>query len=214
MLVDLHAKSSISEGVELSINEVLKAASDNGCDAVAFCETASTAYSRRVVERGKEFDLEVFVGVEIPTDTGILLGFAPELDEFYFAEKWRRYTDFATPTPEAIVELFDDIGGAVIAARPYDRGAGIVMGDHIFRLDGLTAVEVVNSRVDRVHNDFAVEAATYMGLPTVGGSDPSDSGDVIGDYGTFFDAAPANQSEFVELLKDGDYWAVELTEAD
>ena len=212
MLIDLHAKSSLSEGVDLSVNDVLQAAAANEYDAVAFCETLSTTYCHDVVERGRDFDIDVFVGVEIPTDTGILLGFAPELDEFYTAEKWRRYTDFGRPTPEAVLELFDEIGGAVVASRPYDRDTDFVMGDHIFELEGLDAVEVVNSRVDQVHNDFAVEAATYLGLPTVGGSDPGDSADALGNYGTFFNKQFGDQAGFVEALQDEEYWAVELDE--
>ncbi len=213
MLIDLHAKSSLSEDVDLSLDDVLGRAVDQGFDAVAFCETLSTSYCRRVLEAGNDYDLEVFIGLEVPTDTGNLLGFAPEIDAFYTAEKWRRYTDFAHPTPEAVVEMFERVDGAVVAARPYDRSSSFVMGDHIFSLDGLDAVEVVNSHVAQIHNDFAVEAATYLGLPTVGGSDPSDSSDVIGSYGTYFDADPDDQSEFVEALQNRDYWAVELGQA-
>ena len=213
MLIDLHAKSSLSENVDLTLDDVFQAASDNGLDGVAMCETLSTSYSERVVEHGADYDLNVFVGVEIPTDTGLLIGFAPEIGEFYTAEEWRRFTDYARPTPEAVLEMFDDIGGAVVASRPYDRSAPFVMGDHIFSLDGLAGVEVVNSRVDQTHNDFAVEAATYLGLPTVGGSDPSDSTDVIGGYGTYFDAEPTTQEEFVDALRAKNFWAVELKAA-
>lgn len=213
MLVDLHAKSSLSDDVDLTVDDVLASAASNGYDAIAFCETLSTMYADRVLERAETAEVDVFVGLEIPTDTGVLLGFGPEIDEFYSAEKWRRYTDFGVPTPEALVALFNDIGGAVIASRPYDRETDFVMGDHIFELDGLDAVEVVNSRVDRVHNDFAVEAATYMGLPTVGGSDPRGSENVVGDYGTFFNGSFSDQREFVEALKGENYWAVELDES-
>jgi len=210
MLVDIHAKSSLSEDVDLSIRDVFEAATDHGLDALAFCERRSTAYCREVLERAEAFDLAVFIGVEIPTDTGILLGFAPEIDDFYLTEQWRRYTDLMLPTPEAVVQLFEEVDGAVVAARPYDRDPDFVMGDHIFELDGIDAVEVVNSRVEQVHNNFAVEAATYLGLPTVGGSDPSDSDDAVGDFATFFRTAPSTQAEFVETLRDEDFWAVEL----
>ena len=99
MLVDIHAKSSLSDEVDLTIDEVLEASQSNGFDAVAFCETRSTAYAERVLDKGEDYDIEVFIGVEIPTDTGLLLGFAPEVDEFYRAESWRRYTDLMMPTP-------------------------------------------------------------------------------------------------------------------
>jgi len=213
MLIDIHAKSSLSDDVDLTLHEVFESAADSGFDGVALCETLSTSYSERVLERGSQYDLNIFIGLEIPTDTGVLLGFAPEIDEFYTAEEWRRYTDFARPTPEAVVEMFEEVGGAVIAARPYDRSAPFVMGDHIFSLDGLDGVEVVNSQVAQIHNDFAVEAATYLGLPTVGGSDPTDASEVIGEHGTYFDAEPSDQKEFVDALHEQDFWAVELGNA-
>lgn len=210
MLVDIHAKSSLSDDVDLSIRDVLDRASERGLDALAFCETRSTAYCRDVLDRAEDYDLEVFIGVEIPTDTGILLGFAPDIDEFYVSEQWRRYTDVMLPTPEAVVHLFDEIGGAVVAARPFDREPDFAMGDHIFQIDGLDAVEVVNSRATQVNNDFAVEAATYLGLPTVGGSDPKGSESDVGRFGTFFHDEPGSQREFVETLRGDEFWAVEV----
>ena len=214
MLVDIHAKSSLSDDVDLSVAQVLEASQANGFDAVAFCETRSTAYAQRVLDKSEEYEVDVFIGVEIPTDTGLLLGFAPEVDEFYLAETWRRYTDLMRPTPEAVIELFEEIGGTVVAARPYDRGTELMMGDHIFALDGISAVEVVNSRVDRIHNDFAVEAATYLGLPTVGGSDPDgDDIETDGEGGTYFRGEIDGQSSFVEALKYEEFWAVELDDA-
>lgn len=213
MLVDLHAKSSLSDDVDASPKQVLASASANGLDAVAFCDTESTAYANQLVELGDDYDLDVFIGVEIQTDTGRLLGFAPRIDDFYLDEEWRRYTDYVLPTPEAICNLFEERDGAVIAARPYDRSLDFTMGDHIFELDGLTGVEVLNSRLDQSQNNFAVEAATYMGIPTVGGSDATRADDSIGRYATYFDQPISSQSEFVQILRSTDYWATELTPA-
>ncbi|MFB6264235.1 MAG: PHP-associated domain-containing protein, partial [Bradymonadaceae bacterium] len=64
--------------------------------------------------------------------------------------------------------------------------------------------------VEQKKDDFAVEAATYLGKPTVGGSDPEASTDAIGRYGTFFDGTFSTQSELVDALRDGSYWAVEI----
>lgn len=211
MLVDVHAKSSLSEGVSITVDDVLNRAAEAGLDGVAFCETLSTAYCDRVLEKARHSEVEVFIGVEIPTDTGVLLGFVPDIADFYRAEFWRRYTDEMRPSPESILELFQEHDGAVVASRPYDRSMAFAMGDHIFELDGLDAVEVLNSRVDRTQNDFAVEAATYMGAPTVGGSDPSDSLDAIGPSATYFDGDISSQQQFVNALRDKDFWAVEVS---
>lgn len=212
MLIDLHAKTSISDEVDVSLRDVLDRAAEEGLDAVAFCETESTAYAERVLEIAEDFDVDAFIGVEIRTDTGLLLGFVPSVDEFYENEEWRRYTDLVLPTPEAVIQLFEDRGGAVVAARPFDRETDFPMGDHIFELENLDAVEVVNSRVEQVHNDFAVEAATYLGKSTVGGSDPADSVEPVGQFGTYVDGDVDTQADLVDALRSGNYWAVELAD--
>src|SRR5690554_1683800 len=212
MLIDLHAKSEISEGVKLSPRQILQKASDSGLDAIAFCETLSTSRSSEVLTLAKDefFDLCVFIGVEIPTDRGILLGFVPEVDAFYLAEEWRAITYMTTPAAEAVMQLFEKHNGVTIAARPYDLEIPFNMGDHIFTFDRLSAVEVFNPRVGTLQNNFALEAATFMGLGTIGGSDPSDDLNVVGRYATFFDDEIRTQRQLVEALKTAEFWAVQI----
>ncbi|MFB6264234.1 MAG: PHP domain-containing protein, partial [Bradymonadaceae bacterium] len=145
MLIDIHAKSSISRDDNPSPRTVLERARDAQLDGVAFCEHQSTVYSERILQAADDLGVEAFVGVEIPTDTGLLLGFAPEIDEFYHGEYWRRLTEVTVPSPQAIVDMFRERGGAVVAARPYDRSVAHPMGDNVFEIDGLDAVEAANS---------------------------------------------------------------------
>lgn len=213
MLIDLHAKTHFSDDVSLSPRQVLKRADDAGLDAVAICDRLTTTRSREVLELAdRDFeDLEVFVGVEIPTDRGILLGFVPHLDEFYFNEEWAWLTHRTTPAAEAVIDLFDSKNGIAIASRPYDLDIPFNMGDYIFEFARLGAVEVFNPRVDRTKNDFALEAATFMDLGTTGGSDPVDGGDAIGRYATFFEDDLTSQRLFVDALRESEYWAVEIS---
>jgi predicted metal-dependent phosphoesterase TrpH len=213
MLVDVHAKSSYSKGVGFTAKEVIEKARTAGLDAVAFCETLSTAHCRELLELAAQYDdIKVFIGVEIPTDRGILLGFAPEIDDFYLEEEWRWLTSVATPSAESVIELFESQGGTTIAARPYDLDIPFNMGDHIFTFERLGAVEVFNPRVGEIQNNFALEAAAFMGLSTVGGSDPKADLDVIGRFATFFDQELTTQRQFVEALRDAEYWAVQIGE--
>lgn len=215
MLIDLHAKTQRSEGVSLSPHQVLKAASEAGLNAVALCETLTTARCQESIELARQEypDVAVFIGVEIPTDRGILLGFVPEIDSFYLNEEWRWLTHLTTPSAEAVIDAFDKQNGIVIAARPYDLDIPFNMGDYIFTFDRLGAVEVFNPRVGQIQNNFALEAATFMGLGTVGGSDPSDDASIIGQYATFFEEDFKTQRQFVEALRDSEYWAVQIGEA-
>jgi predicted metal-dependent phosphoesterase TrpH len=210
MLVDIHAKSALSPDVSLSLEDVLVKAKSAGIEAVAFCERHSTNLCDDAIALGRKHDITVFIGVEIPTDKGILLGFVPEIDDFYLGEEWRRLTEATAPPAEAVFDLFDRRGGVVIAARPYDLDIPSNMGDHIFTFDKLTAVEIFNSRIGDVQQDFAMEAASSMELSSVGGSDPTDSIDEVGKYATFFENDLTTQGEFVEALKNSEYWAIKI----
>ncbi len=212
MLIDLHAKTHHSDGVSVTPRQLLQRAEDAGLDAVAVCETSSTTRCPEILEiADSEFDdLSVFVGVEIPTDRGIIIGFAPHIDEFYLNEEWAWLTRRTTPSAEAVLAVFDEVDGVTVAARPYARDLPFSMGDYIFELDRLGAVEVFNPRVKRVQNDIALEAATFMSLGTTGGSDPVDDAANIGRYATFFDDDFDSQRLFVDALKESEYWAVEI----
>lgn len=214
MLIDLHAKTSRSEDVTAPAEQILRSAQEAGLDAVAVVERLSSARCRETVALGDRLGVPVFIGVEIPSDKGLLLGFVPEIADFYVFETWRQLTEFTTPEAETVIELFDEHGGAVIASRPYDLDIPHNMGDMIFRIEGLSAVEVYNSRVGDMQNDFALEAAGFLSLPTVGGSDPVGGGDNVGNHATYFHDDIRTQADLVKALRGRDYWAVQLGKLD
>ncbi len=214
MLIDLHAKSTLSEGVTCSVEDVLRKAQDAGLDAVAFTEELSTASCQNAIAAGERMGIPVFIGVEIPTDRGLLLGFVPKIDDFYLSEEWSALTELTTPAAKDVIELFHLHQGALIAARPYDLDIPYNMGDMLFTLEDLHGVEVYNPRIGEVQNDFALEAANFLGLPTVGGSDPRGAGDAIGDYATYFIDDLEDQASFVQALRNREFWAVQLGKVD
>lgn len=210
MLLDIHAKTTLSPGTSLTLSQVIAQAKAEGLDGVAFTETLSSAHCQQAIAAGEAAGVKVFIGVEIPTDRGILLGFAPSIDAFYLAEQWRRHTDLATPDADAIIALFDSIGGAIIAARPYDLDIPYNMGDQLFTFDTIHGVEVFTPRVGEVQSDFALEASRFLGAHTTGGSDPVADVAHVGQYATFFAEDVETQQDFVNVLRDGDFWAVQL----
>lgn len=210
MLVDLHAKSSASPGVKADAETILRKAKELGLDGVAFCETLSSASYQKTLDAAQKAGVKAFIGVEIPTDRGILVGFTPELDEFLLAEEWRQLTEFSTPPAHQVIQMFAERGGAVIASRPYDLTIPYNMGDLIFTLENIHAVEVFNTRCGQIQCDFALEAAKFMGVPTCGGTDPKDGEDSMGRYATFFDTEIETQREFVNALRDTEFWAVQF----
>lgn len=210
MLVDIHAKSAVSPEVPLTLPDVISRTKKSGLDGLAICETLSTSLCKEAIALGREHDITVFVGVEIPTDKGRLLGFVPEIDGFYLTEEWRRVADVKAPPAEAVLDLFESRGGATIAARPYDLSIPFNMGDYVLTFDEIAAVEVFNSKVTATQQNFAMEAASFMDLSTVGGTDPGQSAEAIGEYATFFEEEITSQRDFVEALRTADYWAVKL----
>lgn len=212
MLIDLHAKTHFSEGVSLTPEQIFSKAQKAGLDGVAICDTESTAHAQEIIDLADEkfSDLAVFIGVEIATDRGRLLGFVPYIDDFYLNEEWAWLTHRTTPSAQAVLDLFAEKKGFVIAARPYDLEMPFNMGDYIFEFDRLGAVEVFNPQVGEIQHNFALEAATFMGVGTVGGSDPRDDASVIGRYATFFEDGVDSQRLFVDALQQSEFWAVQI----
>ena len=210
MLVDLHTKSAATAGVKANVEQVLERAKAVGLDAVAFADTLASAHCQSIIDAAEEAGIKAFIGVEIPSDKGILIGFAPNIDAFYIAEEWRQLTELTTPPAAQVIQLFDELGGAVIAARPYDLSIPYNMGDLIFTLDNIHGVEVFNTRCAQVQCDFAMEAARFMGVPTCGGSDAKDGTDAMGRYATFFPSDIESQQDFVNALRAGEFWAVQF----
>lgn len=206
MLIDLHAKTSRSKGVSLSAAEVAEKAKAAGLDAVAFCETLSTSHSSESLEACKKAGIHGFVGVEIPTTTGVVIGFVPEVGPFLLSEEWRQLTEVVTPSVEQVVELFESHNGVVVASRPYDLSIPHAMGDRIFEINGIKGVEVFTSGLKTLQADFALEAAAFLSLPTLAGS----AGQNVGDFATLFENEITTQSELVDAIKAGQFWAVHI----
>lgn len=210
MIVDLHLKTSRTPGVAFSPAEVAAKAKAEGLDGIAICDTLASAHAAEILAACESEGIAGFVGVEIPTNEGTLLCFAPNVDTFYASEEWRALTELATPAASLVIDLFNELGGAVIASRPYDLDATQSMGDMIFTLKGLAGVEVFNSRVRPIQADFAFEAASAMNLPTAGGTAPNGSLSDVGKFATLFTADVKTQSDFVSALRGGDYYAVAI----
>lgn len=210
MLIDLHVKTERSSGVTATSHEALRRAKDEGLDAVLFADELSTVHCHALLNEAKAVGITAFIGVEIPTDKGLLIGVAPQIDAFYEAEEWRQLTQVTTPSAESVIDLFHSIGGAVIAARPYDMSIPYNMGDMIFTLSGLHAVEVFNTRTNTIQNDFALEAASFIGVSTVGGSDNLRGTNMIGKHATFFMEELKTQEDLTRALRESKCWAVQI----
>ena len=103
-----------------------------------------------------------------------------------------------------------DLGGAAVAAHPYDKSVERPSGDFIFTLDGLSAIEGLNTHRKGPANDLAVEAADHMTLPCTGGSGALGSLDEIGKAATLFRDPVASESDLVQQLRAGTVFCVAI----
>ncbi len=209
MLVDMHVKTEASEGVSIKLDDAIKAAKEANLDGIAICEKLSSAGVKDAIKKVKKAGLAPFVGVEIHTNSGVLLCFPPKVDAFLTKETWSELTEFTKPDAKDVIELVESLGGAVIASRTYDGEITPSMGDDIFEIEGLAAVEVFNSNLSDIQSDFSIEAASVLQLKTIGGSDTAKAG-AIGKYATLFKEELKSQKDLVDAIKEGEFWAVQV----
>lgn len=209
MLVDVHCHSTATEGATLSAREALQRAKALGLGAICFTDrgvNVTAAYVDELRALGREEGVTALVGVEVETDRGHFLCFLPDPNALANAG-WKGADE--VPAAAAVTKWFAALGGLVIAAHPYAREAKYPLGDFLFALSGVDAVEVVNGRLKPEENTLALEAAVNLELSRVGGSGALAAGEVGGAV-TLFKAAVSSESELIQAVKGGETWAVEV----
>jgi hypothetical protein len=207
MLIDLHVHSRNTAGCLLTPRDVLRRAREAGLDGVVFTDMNNMDGIAEIREAGVAEGILALCGVEIATDQGHYLAFFPDpekvpaLPQIFGTPPW--------PVRDVIAKVAD-MGGAVVAAHPYDKSIERPGGDVIFALDGLSAVQGLDARRKGSTNDLAVEAADHMGLPCVGGSGARDSLDVIGKAATLFRDPVCNEADLTAQLKAGTVFCVAI----
>lgn len=212
MLIDLRTYTQHTPGGELDVETIIERARAAGLDGVCITDRGHSRHAARWVAAGDAADFFVGVGVEIETESGSLIVFPREVDAFLEDEVWRRLQVVAKPLPGEVMELAASIGAAVVATGVYDSKQRNPMGDGIFRLEGLAAVDVLSPGRRTMENELTVETAQALRVPGVAGSGALTSPADIGKVATLFGDGVETQADLVELLEAGDAWAVRLRE--
>lgn len=206
MLVDLHVharpdgaapEALLDRAVALELDGVAVVADDAFADTWPLRDEAKT--------RG----VLLLSGAELATDRGHFLVFLPRpetlppVDEIFGqpGEHGFSLRDVALRTHV--------LGGALVAAHPYDKGTPRALADAIYTVRHLTAVEAVNGDRGYPTGRGAIEAADALGLPCIGGSDARALDDV-GRAATLFGMHVSDEASLVEALKAGACWPVEF----
>jgi len=206
-VIDLHVHTSpASPCSSAPVAQLIEEAKRIGLDGICLTDHNYTWDPVEVEALRQKHGFLILRGNEILTNQGDMLVFGLDLDI------------------QGIVKLEDlrqsvkEAGGYMVVAHPFRGflvfGVGQVgltpekaMQRPLFQ--SVDAVEVLNGKVTEAENNFALQVAQGLGLPTTGGSDAHEVIEV-GQYATRFAWAIHNESELVEALKAGDYEPVQF----
>lgn len=201
MKFDLHIhESKHSKDSRLDLEQIVLEAKASGLDGIAITDHDVLGLREQARFLSALHDFMIFVGVEVSTTLGDILVLG--VDELPPSEGVSRLE------PQVLIDYVNERGGATIAAHPYrDNGRGL--GESLFKLSGLTAIEGYNGRTSSGHNAQAVEAASKLAMPVTGGSDAHKPGEV-GAYATQVEMAVHTEKDLIRALKLGQCRPVSL----
>jgi len=206
MLIDLHIHSSFQKDSPLSPREIIARAKNTILDGVVFTDNGIYTDVADLKSYGEELGIVVLFGAEVHTDKGHMLVYLPDIS---MLEDIVRSSD----EPVSVVELIkrvNGLGGAVVAAHPYKKDIDRPLGDGLFLVEGLTAIEVESGFANSTANALAYEAASRLGIPMTGGSATKENLDNLGLYATLFAGRISNEKELVDKLKNARYYPVNI----
>lgn len=195
--IDLHVHSKYSGDTDAEPEESVTHAIDLGLQGIAFTEHYSYAASEHVEGLKEKYHDSILIlrGVEFSSEEGHCLIFGVDTDSLAI-----KYAPI-----EEVVRTVNLHGGVVIPSHPYRRGNSL--GDRIYDVSGLTAVEGYNGSNMHAFNVRAIAAARALGLPFTGGSDAHAPGEAGSAYTEFNDEVTFDN--FITLLKQGNYQGVD-----
>ena len=196
--IDLHVHSRFSGDSSAEPEHTVLMAIEKGLNGIAFTEHYSygaSEFAERLKEKYSN-EITIFRGVEFSAFEGHCLIFGVDTDGLL--------TKHALM--EEVISVVKEKGGIVIPSHPY-RGANSV-GERIWSINGIAAVEGYNGYNMHSFNMMAVEAADILGIPYTGGSDAHSPEDVGACYTEFFERVTGYN--VIDLLKQGGYRGVDM----
>lgn len=195
--IDLHVHSRYSGDTDSEPEEAVLRAISLNLDGIAFTEHYSYAASEYAEGLKKKYGESILIlrGVEFSAAEGHCLIFGVDTDRLAI-----KYAPI-----DHVIQIVNAQGGVVIPSHPYRRGNSV--GDKIYELNGIAALEGYNGCNMHAFNIRAIEVAQGLKLPFTGGSDAHAPGEVGSCYTEFHEnVTPDN---FIELLRSGNYQGVD-----
>lgn len=206
MLIDLHVHSTHTPNVPFTLMELVEKAKQAGLDGLALTDVHSVGGLSEARELSKSEGLLVLVGFEAHTTRGHFLVFVPEPEKLPDLSTWLRFDEQGRCSYTSLFEAVEQQNGILIAAHPFDRSVPESPGDSVVRLEGVSAVEVLNAAKPTLSNELAEEVAAGSGLPGTGGSNAHDSLDLLGRYATLVRGPVETEADLIDRIREYDVW--------
>lgn len=206
MLIDLHVHSTHTRNVPFTVKELVQKAKQTGLDGLALTDVHTVGGLSEAREFSRSEGLLVLVGFEAHTTRGHFLVFVPEPGQLPDLSTWLRFDEQGLCSYTSLSEAVEQQNGILIAAHPFDRSVPESPGDAVVRLQGVSAVEVLNAGQPTLANELAEEVAAGAGLPGTGGSNAHDSLDQMGRYATLVRGPVENEADLIDRIREYDAW--------
>ncbi|MDP6823979.1 MAG: PHP-associated domain-containing protein [Dehalococcoidia bacterium] len=209
MLLDLHVHTTRGSGdSSLRPEELIEEAIRLGLDGVCLTEHTHSWTDAEIDQLASETGIRLFRALEVETDAGHAL----VIGEDGYHSDMRKLP--------LLGERASRSGSAIVLAHPFrhlhapgpqrcilTRGAGVEPGDvngaaEIPMLKHAHALEVVNGATPETDNDFALNVATVLGVPSTGGSDAHSLHGLASGV-TQIEGDPRNAAELAEIIRAG-----------
>ncbi|MEK7274293.1 MAG: PHP domain-containing protein [Candidatus Desantisbacteria bacterium] len=197
MLIDMHVHTVLGSPCSvIEIDDVIKMAKRVKLDAVCITDHHSRSAVEIAKERASEHNLLILGGMEIRCLEGdvITFGFPESVNE-------------GIPLTE-LIPWVHSMGGVVIAAHPFRSGAPSI-GNKLYEIKGIDAIEVLNGNSSEEMNILSWLASLKLSIPGVGGSD-AHTALQIGRYATFFDRKIKDEDGLISALKGKQFQALKI----
>ena len=182
--------SSISQLLsEMTLEEIVATARERGLDAVCITDHDSMGLKETAERYSRETGFPIFVGVEYFSLWGDITAFGID-----------RFPDKRIPAQD-FVDQVNAAGGFCVACHPF-RNNNRGFEDHLWEIQGLHGVEVLNGSTDMEANRKALSICKARNMQMVGASDAHWTSQ-LGKYATMVPGEPKDLEEFVAALHKG-----------
>lgn len=163
MLIDLHCHTKYSYDCYLEPVDLIQRAKELGLDGICITEHCSYNASHYLFNLAQSDDFLILRGLEISTNMGHVLAYGVN-DDSWNVWPGNTYLDI-----DGVLGNIHEAGGICVPAHPF-RGWDS-LGDAIFTIEGIDALETHNGSNTVDETRKATRAAAALNLPSIGGSD-------------------------------------------